>query len=218
MEQPHHTGGRAAVRDRGDDMMAEETREVETVQQEANRPPEQAPRPPLSHAPEVSVWPLPLAIGVALALVGLAVLRELTGAGIVIALVALVGWLREAREQGETRPALASRYLQVVVFQVMPAAMGGLETPGGLFHRLNEHATDLREQETGFTDMLITRTVSTDGPVLVMVETGWDSAEALAAYHHADPNVEKLVRAADTGLPSSLVEVYDTEVAGEMAG
>lgn len=199
-------------------MIAEETSEVETAQQEENRSPEKAPRPHVSHPQEVSVWPLPLAVGIAFALVGLAVFRELTGAGIVIALVALVGWLREARELGEARPALASRYLQVVVFQAMPAAMSGLEAPGGLFQRLNDHATDLREQETGFTDMLITRTVGTDGPVLVMVETGWDSAETLAAYHLADPSVEKLVKAADTGLPPALVEVYDTRVAGEAAG
>ncbi len=217
MEQKHYAGRRRRAATRGDDMIAEDTSEVETVQQEENRS-TQAPRAHVSHAPEVSVWPLPLAIGIAFALVGLAVFRELTGAGIVIALVSLVGWLREAREQGEVRPALASRYLQVVVFQAMPAAMGALAAPGGLFHRLNDHATDLREEEPAFTDMLITRTVSGDGPVLVMVETGWSSAEALAAYHNADPNVEKLVRAADTGLPSALIEVYDTEVAGETGG
>jgi uncharacterized membrane protein (DUF485 family) len=60
----------------------------------------EAPPPPAEHVhlPEPSYLPATVALGIALALVGVVVTWVITAIGVVIALVAILRWVRETRE------------------------------------------------------------------------------------------------------------------------
>lgn len=167
---------------------------------------------PAEHKPSLSVWPFPLAVGVAMTLVGLAVSPGLIGAGAVIAAFSLVGWLREAREENRIEGAATVRFVQMVVFQVMPDALPALAQPQGPLAQLAAHAAELRRRQE-FRDLLVTRTPNAAGPVLVVVQTGWEAGDDLADYSAGPANVEKLVRSWDVVIPGT-IEVYDMEAMG----
>ncbi len=199
-----------AVEDK--DMVVSEPTETDNASQEPQMVPGAGTehRAPHEHRPALSVWPLPLAVGVAMALVGLAINPGLIGGGAAIAAMSLIGWLREARAEDRVE-ALHTRLVQVVVFQVLADDVTALEQPGGILARLHEHQQELRRRD-GFVDMLIIRTPPRPGPTLFIVETGWAERDQLSAYAWGKNNVETLVRAAGEPVLTDTVEVYDMEV------
>ena len=52
-----------------------------------------------THAPAPSIWPVTLATGVGLAAVGVLTSPLVLAAGMLIAVAALVGWIRQALEE-----------------------------------------------------------------------------------------------------------------------
>jgi len=57
------------------------------------------------HLPEPSLVPILNAVGVALAIVGLTLSPIITGAGLILFLVTLVRWIRDARREISRLPA-----------------------------------------------------------------------------------------------------------------
>jgi hypothetical protein len=57
---------------------------------------------PPAHGPAPSIWPVTLATGVGLAAIGALTSPLVLGAGALIILAALVGWIRQALEEAGT--------------------------------------------------------------------------------------------------------------------
>ncbi|TME27868.1 MAG: hypothetical protein E6I64_05060 [Chloroflexi bacterium] len=54
---------------------------------------------PALHAPSPSIWPVTLALGVGLAVVGLVTVWPVLAAGAILIALALVGWIAQALEE-----------------------------------------------------------------------------------------------------------------------
>jgi len=54
---------------------------------------------PALHAPTPSIWPVTLALGVGLAVVGLVTVWPVLAAGAILIALALVGWIAQALEE-----------------------------------------------------------------------------------------------------------------------
>ena len=72
-------------------------------------PPESPPEPPTSpspdgHLPGSSFWPFLLAIGIAMSLIGVITKVPVVVIGLIITLVSLGGWIREARHEYRSLP------------------------------------------------------------------------------------------------------------------
>jgi cytochrome c oxidase subunit 1 len=59
----------------------------------------EAEGPPAIHLPPPSYWPLVLAVGIALALAGMVLSVAVVAVGLVIMVVAIVAWVRDARRE-----------------------------------------------------------------------------------------------------------------------
>jgi hypothetical protein len=57
-----------------------------------------------THLPGPSFWPILLAIGIAMSLIGVITKIEVVAVGLVIVLVSLFGWVREARHEYRSLP------------------------------------------------------------------------------------------------------------------
>jgi len=57
-----------------------------------------------THLPGPSFWPILLAVGIAMSLIGVITKIEVVVVGLVIVLAALVGWVREARHEYRSLP------------------------------------------------------------------------------------------------------------------
>jgi hypothetical protein len=56
------------------------------------------------HQPGPSFWPILLAIGIATSLIGVITKIEVVAVGLLLTLVSLVGWVREARHEYRSLP------------------------------------------------------------------------------------------------------------------
>ncbi len=51
------------------------------------------------HMPPSSYWPIVLAVGMAMALIGVITKYEVVAVGLLVSVVALIGWIRDARRE-----------------------------------------------------------------------------------------------------------------------
>lgn len=174
------------------------------------------------HLPGPSGWPLILAVGIALALLGIIVHWALSVVGGVIAVWSMRGWLQEARAAYEMLPPgaetaagvlLPKEYVQAILFQVPAEKMEEVMRPDGLLAALHAHESLLRQrQQRGFLAMLMIRSPNEEGPVQIVLETRWRDGDALADYEEGEQTVLKIVEAFDGVIAPGTLQVYDMEV------
>jgi hypothetical protein len=108
-------------------------------------------------------------------------------------------------------------YVQTVLVQIPADRIDEAARPGGLITELDEHRAFL-EQQHGFHDLRVTRSINPEGNVLLVVETRWADDESLVRYETGEPNVASVIgRHQDVTVPNSL-QVLDMEALRAGAG
>jgi len=101
-------------------------------------------------------------------------------------------------------------YIQTVLLQVEASRLEQASQPGGLLAQLDEHRNYLRQQ-SGFRDLRITRSINSEGNVLIVIETRWSDDASLVRYETGNDNVAAIVnRHRDVAVRDSL-QVLDME-------
>lgn len=101
-------------------------------------------------------------------------------------------------------------YIQTILFQVPASRLEEASTSGGLLSELDEHREFLRNQ-VGFRDLRITRSINSEGNILVLVETRWTDDGSLVRYETNEPNAAAIVRKHRGVLVSDSLQVLDME-------
>jgi plastocyanin/heme-degrading monooxygenase HmoA len=101
-------------------------------------------------------------------------------------------------------------YIQTILFQIPASRLEQAMESGGLFSQLDEHREYLRNQ-VGFRDLRITRSINTEGNVLVVVETRWTDDSSLVRYETTEPNAASIVRSHDRVIMADTLQVLDME-------
>lgn len=101
-------------------------------------------------------------------------------------------------------------YIHTVLFQIPASRLEEASAAGGLLSDIDEHRRYLREQP-GFRDMRVTRSINTEGNVLVVVETRWTDDGSLVRYETSDTNIASIVRKHDSILVRDSLQVLDME-------
>ncbi len=79
-------------------------------------------------------------------------------------------------------------YLQTVLVRIEAAKIDEALRPQGLLEELKEHRGFL-EQQPGFQDLSLARSINRDGNILLVVETRWQDDDSLVHYETHEPNV-----------------------------
>ncbi|HEX5940438.1 MAG TPA: hypothetical protein VFZ12_08765 [Dehalococcoidia bacterium] len=164
------------------------------------------------HLPGPSIWPLALALGIFLIGVGLAWELVFAGAGVVIMIGAMAGWVAETREQaieieGREGPP---RYVHTVLFQYMAHDEDKLAGGQGLRAQIDQHLLAIKGMP-GFVEQRILRTDNNEGPVQMIVTTTWKNADVLADYEESGATLEALLKAQEEVVVPGSVQVYDLQ-------
>lgn len=164
------------------------------------------------HLPGPSIWPVILAVGIFFIGIGLASELAFAGAGTVIMVGAMAGWIAETRRQsieleGREGPP---RYVHTVLFQYMAQDEDKLGGSQGLRAQLDQHLLAIK-QMPGVVDQRILRTENNEGPVQMIVTTTWKDADSLADYEESGATVEALLKAQDDVVVPGSVQVYDLQ-------
>ncbi len=105
---------------------------------------------------------------------------------------------------------MSMEYVQTVLVQIEAAKIDEASRPLGLLAELDEHRNFL-QQQPGFQDMRVTRSINSEGNVLLVVETRWRDDDSLVEYETREPNVMSIVnKHQDLIVPDSL-QVLDME-------
>ncbi len=163
-----------------------------------------------AHKLEFSIWPIILAIGGGVALLGVIIHWSISIVGVAIFAIAAGGWLRHQLAQYQAR-GVPRQYVQAVLFQVPAEKLSQLLTSDGLLPALHAHRDQLRLRQ-GFLGMGVIRSSNEVGTVQVVVETRWRDPEALIAYEEDDATVQKVLEGFKGSILPGTVQVYDMEV------
>lgn len=101
-------------------------------------------------------------------------------------------------------------YVQTVLAQIEASKVAQASAPGSLLAALDQHREYL-EQQPGFADMRVTRSVNREGNVLLVVETRWHDADSLVEYETREPNVASILNQYSDLLVPDSVQVLDME-------
>ncbi len=101
-------------------------------------------------------------------------------------------------------------YIQTVLVQIEATRIDDASRPEGLLAELDEHRAYL-QQQAGFEDMRVTRSINAEGNVLLVVETRWRDENSLVDYETLETNVMSIInRQQNITVPNSL-QVLDME-------
>jgi heme-degrading monooxygenase HmoA len=164
------------------------------------------------HLPGPSIWPLALALGIFLIGVGLASELAFAGAGVVIMVGAMAGWIAETRKQaieleGREGPP---RYVHTVLFQYMSHDEDKLLGSHGLRAQIDQHLLAIKGMP-GLVEQRVMRTDNSEGPVQMIVTTTWKDADGLADYEESGATLEGLLKAQEEIVVPGSVQVYDLQ-------
>ncbi|HET9201220.1 MAG TPA: hypothetical protein VFO84_09655 [Dehalococcoidia bacterium] len=167
------------------------------------------------HLPGPSIWPIIIAIGIFLVGVGLASELVFAGAGAVIMVGGIAGWIAETRKQaieleGREGPA---RYVHTVLFQYMAQDEDKLAGSNGLRSQIDQHLLAIKGMP-GMLEQRILRTDNNEGPIQMIVTTTWSEADRLADYEESGATVEALLKAQEGVVVPGSVQVYDLQDLG----
>jgi plastocyanin len=101
-------------------------------------------------------------------------------------------------------------YAQTVLVQIEANKIDDALRPQGLLEELDEHRRYL-QQRPGFREIRVTRSVNPQGNVLVVVETRWDSDQALVDYETQEPNVASIIAKYRDLIIEDTLQVLDLE-------
>src|SRR2546427_12655699 len=101
-------------------------------------------------------------------------------------------------------------YIQTVLVQVEASRLERASEPGALLAELDEHRSFPRQQP-GFRDIRITRSITPEGNVLIVVETRWDDDESLVRYETNEPNVASIINNHRDVIVTGSLQVLDME-------
>src|SRR6478609_4791359 len=108
--------------------------------------------------------------------------------------------------------------VQSVSAEIPPDHAETISAPGGLLSELEAHREELRE-EPGSLGMRITRSITTEGNILLSVETRWADSSHLTAYTLSERNVPSIIRAHDAEIQPDTLQILRGEaIADEEAG
>ncbi|MBI1886553.1 MAG: cupredoxin domain-containing protein [Chloroflexi bacterium] len=101
-------------------------------------------------------------------------------------------------------------YVQTVLVRLESDKLEEALKPQGLLQELDEHRGYL-EQQPGFQDMRVVRSINPEGQVQLVVETLWGDDETLLAYETGEPTVVSIIsKYQELVVPDSL-QVMDME-------
>lgn len=101
-------------------------------------------------------------------------------------------------------------YIQTILFQVPASRLEEASASDGLLSELDAHREFLRTQ-TGFRDLRITRSINTEGNILVLFETRWTDDGSLVRYETNEPNAAAIVRNHQGVIVGDSLQVLDME-------
>jgi plastocyanin/heme-degrading monooxygenase HmoA len=101
-------------------------------------------------------------------------------------------------------------YVQTVLVQIPADLIDEASRPQGLIAELDEHRTFL-EQQPGFLDMRVTRSINAEGNVLVVVETRWQDDNSLVEYETREPTVMSIINKHKDLIIEDSLQVLDME-------
>ena len=101
-------------------------------------------------------------------------------------------------------------YIHTVLAQVPANRAGDVSRAGGLLTALDEHR-DFLEQQPGYQDMRVTRSINREGQIQLVIETRWEDEDSLVRYETNEPNLASIVNQYDDILVSGSVQVLDME-------
>ena len=108
-------------------------------------------------------------------------------------------------------------FVQTVLVQIDASKVDAVSRPLGLLADVDAHISYLQQQR-GFLDMRVTRSINAEGNVLLVVETGWQDDTSLMDYETREPNVMTILsKHKDVIVPDSL-QVLDMEAIRTEAG
>jgi plastocyanin/heme-degrading monooxygenase HmoA len=101
-------------------------------------------------------------------------------------------------------------YIQTILFQIPATRLDEAAQPDGLLAELDEHRQFLKNQE-GFRELRLTRSVNSEGNVLVVLDTRWTDDSSLVRYETNEPNAATIVRKHESLLVPNTLQVLDME-------
>ena len=101
-------------------------------------------------------------------------------------------------------------YIQTILFQIPASRLEEAAQPGGLLSDLDEHRQFLKSSE-GFRELRLTRSVNSEGNVLVVLDTRWTDDSSLVRYETSEPNAAAIVRKHEGLLVSGTLQILDME-------
>ena len=101
-------------------------------------------------------------------------------------------------------------YIQTILFQIPASRLEEASASDGLLSELDAHRDFLRNQ-TGFRDLRITRSINTEGNILIVVETRWTDDGSLVRYETNEPNAASIVRKHRGVIVGDTLQVLDME-------
>src|SRR3989304_6117895 len=108
-------------------------------------------------------------------------------------------------------------FVQTVLVQIDASKIDAVSRPLGLLAGVDAHISYLQQQR-GFLDMRVTRSINAEGNVLLVVETRWQDDTSLMDYETREPDVMSILsKHKDIIVPDSL-QVLDMEAIRTEAG
>jgi len=101
-------------------------------------------------------------------------------------------------------------YIQTVLVQIQATMTDEASRPQGLLAALDEHRSFL-EQQPGFQDMRVTRSINAEGNVLLVIETHWSDDHSLVEYETREPNVMSIINRHQDLIVADSLQVLDME-------
>ena len=101
-------------------------------------------------------------------------------------------------------------YAQTVLVQIPADTIDDASRPQGLLAELDEHRTFL-DQQPGFLDMRVTRSINAEGNVLLVVETRWRDDVSLVEYETREPTVMSIINRHQDLIIQDSLQVLDME-------
>ena len=108
-------------------------------------------------------------------------------------------------------------YAQTVLLQITADLIDEASRPQGLLAALDEHRTFL-DQQPGFLDMRVSRSINAEGNVLLVVETRWRDDDSLVEYETREPTVMSIVNKYQDLIIRDSLQVLDMEALRAGAG
>jgi plastocyanin/heme-degrading monooxygenase HmoA len=101
-------------------------------------------------------------------------------------------------------------YIQTILFQIAASRLEEAAQAGGLLSDLDEHRKHLNSVD-GFRELRLTRSVNSEGNVLIVLDTRWTDDTSLVRYETGDNNAAAIVRKHESLLVPNTLQVMDME-------